>query len=114
MKKWTWFLAICLVAFCGITVAQDATATPTPAADNSSIVITVLHHATDIILAGLTFVFGWLIKWLIGKASANEARVHAIEALQAGVEAAWNDWAKEWKNDSVDGKLTDEEKKKLR
>lgn len=111
MKKRIWFLAICLVAFCGIVIAQDAT----PAsADSSSTVITILHHATDIILGILVFLFGWLIKWLIGKAGANEARIRAIEALHAGVEAAWNDLAKKWKNDSADGKLTDEEKAKLR
>lgn len=107
--------AVCVVSF-GVCAADaiPVTAAVNEAVDKPSIIISILHYLTDIILGGFLALFGLGFKWLIGKAGENAARIQAIEALHAGVESAWNECGKEWKQDSEDGKLTNDEKKKLR
>ena len=68
----------------------------------------------EIIVAGLTAVLAWFVKWIISKSDMDQAHKDAIMALEAGVEAAWNELGRSFKEAAKDGKLSAGEKEQLR
>ena len=111
MRNWFWLIPLLIV---GAVIGAEVV-TPTPVVeDKGSAFLSLLSHLMEIIVAGLTAVLAWFVKWIIGKSNMDQAHKDAIMALEAGVEAAWNELGRSFKNAAKDGKLSAEEKEQLR
>lgn len=111
MKKHFWMFLVVL-SFVGVVIGAEANA---PAKEESgSLFLVIASHLTDLILGVLTLLFGWLIKLAANKANMDQATRDAMDALAAGVEAAWLELGKKFKEAAGDGKMSDDEKKQLR
>jgi len=111
MRNWFWLIPLLVVG----TVIGAEVVTPTPVVeDKGSTILTLLSHLMEIIVAGLTAVLAWFVKWIIGKSNMDQAHKDAIMALEAGVETAWNELGRNFKEASKDGSLSVVEKEELR
>jgi len=111
MRNWFWLIPLLVV---GAVIGAEVV-TPTPVVeDKGSTFLTLLSHLMEIIVAGLTAVLAWFVKWIIGKSNMDQAHKDAIMALEAGVEAAWNELGRNFKEASKDGNLSVVEKEELR
>jgi hypothetical protein len=110
MKKWIWLVPVVLLS-CFVVFGEDVAP---KVEDKGSTILTLLSHLMEIIVAGLVAVLAWFTNWIIGKSNMDQAHKDAIMALEAGVEAAWNELGRNFKETSKDGKLSPEEKEQLR
>jgi 3-phosphoglycerate kinase len=108
MKKWILLVVLfgCFVTF-GEEVAPKVE-------EKGSVILSLVSHLMEIIVAGLVAVLAWFTNWIIGKSNMDQSNKDAIMALEAGVESAWIELGRNFKVASKDGKLTPEEKKQLR
>jgi hypothetical protein len=111
MRKWFWLIPLLVI---GVVVGAEATTSTPIVEDKGSTILTLLSHLMEIIVAGLVAVLAWFTKWIIGKSNMDQAHKDAIMALEAGVEAAWNEFGRKFKENAKDGKLIPEEKEQLR
>jgi len=110
MRKFVWLVPVLLLG-CFVAFGED---TVVKVEEKGSTFLTILSHLMEVIVATLTAVFAWFVNWIISKSTLDQATKDAILALEAGVEAAWNELGRSFKEKSADGSLTAEEKKQLR
>lgn len=108
MKKW-----ILLVVLFGCFVTFGEEVVP-KVEEKGSVILSLVSHLMEIIVAGLVAVLAWFTNWIIGKSNMDQSNKDAIMALEAGVESAWIELGRSFKVASKDGKLSPEEKKQLR
>jgi hypothetical protein len=103
MKKF--FVAFLFVLSTSVFCGESSSGTAVPS---------WLSVAVDVFNIVFVTLVGWLGMWLKKKADGNAAKQQAIEALTVGVTATYQTLYKQWKFDTTDHILTEDEKKKLR
>ncbi len=83
---------------------------------NSSPSVLESELVKTIALVAVPYLLGRLFAWWKDQCrlKRDERRLHALEALEAGVAAAWETYGRKWKAASADGKLADSERAELR
>lgn len=100
-----------LLMLTGIVQGAEAT---TSASDAGSAIPTWVTWVVEGVYAALGFVATYFFGWLAKNHANTQAKNDAVEALRVGVTTTYQTLYKEWKSDSEDGKLTEDEKRRLR
>lgn len=106
------FVLLIIAVFSFPTFAEEVQATV--AKPETNWLLIVLSHLVEVFVSILCMVLAVVATWLKKKAGDNQAAQDAIDALKAGAESAWISLGREFAVKAGDGKMTDEEKTKLR
>lgn len=116
MRMWIKLVLAVVVVFCAGVIAEETALKPVVIAPAQSgwQVLFWMDWMLQVMGVILMAVLSWTMIWIKKKADGNTAKEEVVEALRVGIFTTYQTLYKDYKARTVDGKLTENEKRALR